>query len=261
MRSLVELAPDARLRLDHVRTCGRGLLWVARWLGTQEGGPFEAPWITVSEHDAPGRVQRFDQYDLDQLEAARARFETIGPAASARSGATGATGDPFAALARRNAATDRVQAAFAARDWAAPPNAALRTSERIVELIVAGDWPALRALATADFRFEDRRKRALVSGDVELYIRNLQWVRSWRGRRVEPELLAIVGDRISLERIAFTGDVEGSAIEGEFLRLSEVDAQGRPRAVIHFDLDDRSAALEEAHARCAAREAARSGRP
>jgi class 3 adenylate cyclase/tetratricopeptide (TPR) repeat protein len=74
MRSLVELAPDTGLRLDHVRTCARGLLWVARWLGTREGGPFEASWITVSEHDAKGVVRRFDQYDLDQLQTALARY-------------------------------------------------------------------------------------------------------------------------------------------------------------------------------------------
>jgi hypothetical protein len=79
LRSLVELAPDTRLRLDHVRASDRGLLWVAGWLGTREGGPFEAPWITVSEHDARGRVRRFDQYDLDQLDAALARFAELRP--------------------------------------------------------------------------------------------------------------------------------------------------------------------------------------
>jgi hypothetical protein len=74
MQSLVDLAPDARLRLDHVRTSDRALFWVAGWLGTREGGAFEAPWIVVSEHDALGRVRRFDQYDLEELDAARARF-------------------------------------------------------------------------------------------------------------------------------------------------------------------------------------------
>jgi hypothetical protein len=79
LRSLVDLAPDTRLRLDHVRMSDRGLLWVAAWLGTREGGGFETPWIIVSEHDDLGRVVRFDQYDLDQLDEAQARFEELRP--------------------------------------------------------------------------------------------------------------------------------------------------------------------------------------
>jgi hypothetical protein len=222
MRSLVDLAPDVRLRLDHVRGCDRGLFWAACWLGTQEGGPFEAAWLTVSEHDVRGRVRRFDQYDLDQLDAALARYAEL---------------------------------AEAPHPLRIPLNAATRASQRVAELVAAGDWPALRALATPDFSFDDRRRRALVRGDVELYVKNLEWVRSWQGRRVEPELLATVGERVSLDRIAYTGDVEGSAFEGEFLRLSEVDAEGRLCAVIHFDADGRSDAFGEAHARFAAGEA------
>jgi hypothetical protein len=227
MRSLVDLAPDVRLRLDHVRGCDRGLFWAARWLGTQEGGPFEAAWLTVSEHDVRGRVRRFDQYDLDQLDAALARY---------------------AELAEVRPHPLRI-----------PPNAATRASKRIAELVAASDWPALRALTAPDFTFDDRRRRSLVSGGVDLYIKNLEWVRSWRDRRVERELLASVGDRVSLERIVFVGDVAGSVIEGEFLLLSEVDAEGRSRAVIHFDAEGRSDAFAEAHARFAAGEAAASG--
>jgi hypothetical protein len=55
----------------------QGLLWVGAWTGTREGGAFETPWITVSEHDHLGRVACFDTYDLDQLDAARARFEEL----------------------------------------------------------------------------------------------------------------------------------------------------------------------------------------
>ena len=48
----------------------------------------------------------------------------------------------------------------------------------------------------------------------------------------------------------------GATFEGEFLRLTEVDADGRLRAVIHFDLDDRRAAFDEAQARFVKGEAA-----
>ena len=61
----------------------------------------------------------------------------------------------------------------------------------------------------------------------------------------------MTGVSAGVQRIAFEADVDGSAIEGEFLRLIEVDAEGLPRAILHFNPEDRSAALEEAHARAA----------
>ncbi len=77
LHSLVDLAPDTQLRLDHAEMSQRGLIWIGAWVGTRDGGAFETPWITVSEHDARGIVLRFDQYDLEQLPAARARFEEL----------------------------------------------------------------------------------------------------------------------------------------------------------------------------------------
>src|SRR5262249_36790484 len=38
LEMLVELAPDVRLRIDHVRMVGSGCLCVTRWLGTYKGG-------------------------------------------------------------------------------------------------------------------------------------------------------------------------------------------------------------------------------
>jgi len=78
LHSLVDLAPDARLNLDHAEMSRRGLLWIGAWVGTRDGGAFEIPWITVSEHDARGVVLRFDQYDLDHLAVARARLAELG---------------------------------------------------------------------------------------------------------------------------------------------------------------------------------------
>ena len=79
LEALTDLSPDVRMRVDHVETSGRALLWVAAWLGTHAGGGYETPWIVVSEHDAGGLVRRVDQYDLEQLAAARARFEALRP--------------------------------------------------------------------------------------------------------------------------------------------------------------------------------------
>jgi class 3 adenylate cyclase/tetratricopeptide (TPR) repeat protein len=75
MRALVELAPDVRLRIDHFARVGRVSLVVSTWVGTRDGGAFEDPKVVVSELDDAGRFRRMDQYDLAQLELARARFE------------------------------------------------------------------------------------------------------------------------------------------------------------------------------------------
>src|SRR4029077_11138363 len=92
---------------------GLGFLCVTRWLGTHQGGAFEAPSITVSGLDGLGRAQRFDQYDVDQLDEAWARVALVAASGSAH---------PLAPLTTPNVATvavDRVHAAFAARDWTA----------------------------------------------------------------------------------------------------------------------------------------------
>src|SRR5881409_3248044 len=77
LRSLVDLAPDVRFRVDHVMVADRAMLRAFTWLGTRDGGAFEVAKIAVSELDATGRIRRIDQYELDQLDAARTRFETI----------------------------------------------------------------------------------------------------------------------------------------------------------------------------------------
>jgi class 3 adenylate cyclase/tetratricopeptide (TPR) repeat protein/ketosteroid isomerase-like protein len=78
LRGLVDLAPDTRMRLDHVEVVRDGYLVLTTWQGTREGGPFEEPSLMVGALDAAGRVRRFDQYDLDRLDEARARFAELG---------------------------------------------------------------------------------------------------------------------------------------------------------------------------------------
>jgi hypothetical protein len=78
VRSLVELAPDVRLRVDHVlEMCPRGVIYAPSWVGTRDGGAFEDPSMIVAEVDASHRIRRFDQYGVDQLDEARARFAAI----------------------------------------------------------------------------------------------------------------------------------------------------------------------------------------
>jgi hypothetical protein len=199
-------------------------LTVARQFGTlAEGGEFETVVIRLGLYrgDRLGEIEVFEPEDLD---VARARFEELRP-------------DPL-----------RI-----------PPNAAVHARDRTHEAWVAHDWAALRSLVSDDFTFEDRGKRALVGGDVDVWIESQQFVRAESGARVARELIGTVGERIALERILWSGGSAESPVEREHLRLSEVDAVGRLRASIRFDLDDRDAAFAEAQARFVAGEAAARG--
>ena len=89
LQSLVDLAPDVQLRLDHVLGISqRGIFYSPTWIGTREGGAFEEPSLIVAELDGSKRFRRFDQYNLDQLEEARARFDAI-PASPRRDPSAG----------------------------------------------------------------------------------------------------------------------------------------------------------------------------
>jgi class 3 adenylate cyclase len=229
IQGLAELAPDARWRADHAEESERGALGIGAVVGSREGGAFEMPRVVVAEFDAQRRVRRFDLHDLDQLAAARARFEAI-QADGAR--------DPLAALAKPNAATaamDRLQAAFAARDWA-----------------------AVRALSTPQARIEDRRRHALVSGDVDWWVADLRRVAEADvgDLQYERRLVGTAGDRVCLERVLWSGGPAEGRVEIEYLWLAEVDESGRLVSGVMFDPEDWRAASREARARWLARDAA-----
>ncbi len=61
-----------------------------------------------------------------------------------------------------------------------------------------------------------------------------------------------------LQHLLVEGTHEGGAVEGEFLRIVEVDGEGRLVAAIAFDPDDRRAASRELFERHARSEAGRS---
>ena len=217
LRSLVDLAPDVQLRTDHIRMAPPRFLYVTSWVGTHEGGAFEAPSVIVSEIDDEGRIRRFDQYDLSQMDEAHARLAA---------GAETTAKDPLAALVRRNAGTaaaDRMQAGFDARDW-----------------------DMLRAACAPDATIEDRRRQALVSGDVEWWLTDLrELVRATPDIRFERRPQGTYGERIALDRVLWIAEHVGGRVEVEYLRLVEADADGRIAAVIGFDLDDWRAAGRE----------------
>src|SRR5262249_59515074 len=84
-------------------------------------------------------------------------------------------------------------------------------------------------------------------------------VASWPGVGPTPALLGTAGDRIMVERELWTGEPDAGTFEIELIRLVEVAADGRLVAWINFDVEDRRAALAEAHARFVAGEAASIG--
>ena len=219
--AVVELAPDAVLRTHHVLALDEHrTLTVSGWSGTRDGGAFETLAVLVQSFAPDGRAQRYDMYSLDQLDEARARFAEPRP-------------DPL-----------RI-----------PPNAAWRAHLRSIEAHRARDWAALRALASPDFEFADRGKHALVAGGVEMWVANGSAIPP-DSEGSESELIGTAGERVALGRTLWRGELGGSPVEREHLRLTELDAEGRTRAVLWFDVDDRAAAFEEAWARFVAGEAA-----
>jgi DnaJ-domain-containing protein 1 len=213
LRALVELAPDTKLRLDHVTICESGYLVTTVWEGTREGGAYEAPSLMVAELDAQGRIRRFDQYDLERLDPARARYAELRP-------------DPL-----------RI-----------PPNAATRAGERWLECVAAEDWECLRTLCAPTFVLDDRRGLMHLTGDCEMAVANNQVVAELGGR-ASTTVLATSGDRLALTHVRWTVGDEAAVSEVEILNVTEVDAEGRAVANIVFDPDARRAASAELLAR------------
>ena len=220
LRSLVELAPDTRLRIDHSTIRENGYLVITVWEGTREGGAYEAPSLMVAELDGQGRIRRFDQYDLERLDQAQARFAELHH-------------DPL-----------RI-----------PPNVATRAGDRWLECVAARDWDALRALC-APIVFEDRRRLSLTTGACDLVVANNQVIAELGGR-ASRSVLATSGDRLALDRVYWRVADQGAVSEVETLQITEVDAEGRVVAGIVFDPDDRRAASAELRERFFRGDAAR----
>ncbi len=228
-KSLVELAPDVRVRIDHALASHNGSLAVLTLSGTHEGGAFEDTRVVVHVYDGNGKIRQHDIFGIDQLDQARARFEAI---------AAGPPRDPLAALVRANAASaamDRLQASFEARDWS-----------------------AARRLAAEGARFEDRRRHALASGDVDWWLADLKQVAEADVGEVHYQrtLVATAGDRACLERVLWTGGPAEGRVEIEYLWLAEVDESGQLLAGVMFEPRDWRAAGREAWRRWLARDAA-----
>jgi ketosteroid isomerase-like protein len=225
LQEMIALAPDAQMRLDHLRVDGRGSINGSTWLGTRDGGAFESPFVTVSEHDADGRFVRTDFYDPQHLDRALARLEEI------------------RARERRDAlAVAKPNAAAAALDrWTASYEAAF----------ASGDWEPMRALCAPTFVFDDRRRLALVSGGVDFFIASAR-ERAAIGAHPLHTLRRTAGDGVVIQTMLWSGGPSDGRFEIEYLAVGERDASGRLSAIVLFDSDDMRAAQREAWSRWAA---------
>jgi ketosteroid isomerase-like protein len=224
--ALFEESPDAIIEpLYFVAIEKHGFITVAHTFGTlREGGEWESVYVQLAHHPG-GALVGAELYEVDDLDVARARLEELRPTAAL-----------------------------------VPPNAASRARDHADAVVWTSGWrEKFRALVTRDFVYDDRSKQALVSGDVELAIKSYEEMRSMPVLRRRCELIGTMGDRIALQHVLFGGGPPSGEFEMERLRLTEVDTEGRIRASLIFDPEDRRQAFVEALARFAAGEAVTSG--
>ncbi|MGB3476863.1 MAG: BTAD domain-containing putative transcriptional regulator [Mycobacterium sp.] len=224
MRATWDLAPDVGGYSEAVhRLSGLGAVVTHVVRGTSHEG-FEAEWrevvLFVVDGEMICRCEVFDEADLD---VALARFDEL------------------------------------SRSRPAPENAATRNCVRIAEAFNRRDGDAIFALASADGRYEDRRKglRSILEGPERLRVVNATMETVPSTWRIEVEPIALRGSRLSLTRDCYrdTGDAD-RPIAVELLHLMEVDDAGLMQRTVTFDVDDIDAALAELDARYLAGEAA-----
>jgi hypothetical protein len=226
-RALVELAPDTRLRFDHIRSGPRAVLSQMTWFGSREGAAYEIVYVVVSEIDESGTWKANDLYDPEQLDRARARFAALNAAAH----------EPEHPV----------------------ENAASRTSRRRRDAFNGRDWAGIEACAAPCVVFDDRRRLCRVTADREQWLAMLRFLFDTQGSRFTSTLLATRGDRLALHRLRFQAAVAdgGGPLEiGDHLALEEVHRDARIVAVVLFDLEDEGAASAELKARWRRAEAA-----
>jgi hypothetical protein len=215
LRAMVDLAPDARGRLDPRADVGARAPRRGRVGRDARRGCVREP-VPLGRRARRGgqrRASRF--YDPHHLDAARARFEQIG---------TSAPEAAHARLAKPNvvsAAVERWQTTF---EMGA----------------VSGEWDPMRAICRPTMVWDDRRRFAQISGDRELFIASLK-ERVAMGARFHRRLLGTAGDRVGIFNVLWSGGPSDGTFEIEFLSVFEVDEAGLLTAMVLFNADDRGA--------------------
>ena len=225
LEAQVALAPDTQERVDHVRTCARGVLLEYAWHGTHEGGAFENVWLVLVELDHAGRARRADVWEAEQQADARARWRALQAPAGSNS-------------------------RFA--------NDATRFAEVTVVTWMAADWERFASLFPADSHLSDRRRAVqLELGREEMIAFSRSLGEHATRRIIHVETLATRGERLALQRwrVELDGDGVGPS-EIAYLTLMESDARGPRNGTVRWDDDAIDAAYAELDARFAAGEGA-----
>jgi class 3 adenylate cyclase len=216
LRATWDLAPNVAVYVEtahRLSNLGGVITHCARG-STREG--FDAEWreVILLTFEA-GRVNHFEVFDETDLDAALARFDEL----------------------------DRQASAF--------QNAATATWERLVKAYNRRDVDGFLALTTQDGRSEDRRKglRHIAVG-LEWQKTTRAWLDAPRSWRMDVEILAIRGSRLSLSRNRCRDtDEADQPVTAEILAVTEVNEDGLVCNAVSFDPDDIDDAFAELIAR------------
>jgi class 3 adenylate cyclase/tetratricopeptide (TPR) repeat protein len=186
----------------------RGHFVLAHTFGRRDGGDFETVYLAIwmEEH---GRVTRIETFELDEFEAARARFAEI------------TRGDPLHF----------------------PPTLATRRADEVAAALRRHDWEWMRALCAPGFVWYDGRRGSRLAADVDMYVASLQIIDELALALVDRGVLASLGETLVLEWTHFSSAATAAdPIDAEALAVVEIDASGRLVATTTFDPSDRLAA-------------------
>ena len=224
LKALIDLAPDARIGVKHLRESERAALLSTTLSGTREGGAFEDPRILVAEFDGERKLCRIDFYDLDQFDVALARFEGLGnPSVS-----------PLGKGRTEEGSLPRIG------------NAATRAMGRLQDAWASADWARYAALFPPGVRILDRRKMVQLEIDRDQFLDSFRPYFEMTVSTPTFELLATRGERLSLHRAVWTGtDGHSGLSEVDWLAIMEVDEHGEPAAWVALDNDALDAAYAE----------------
>jgi class 3 adenylate cyclase/tetratricopeptide (TPR) repeat protein len=212
LRSWLDVAAGVRNRIDDVlalRSDALLLGWTNFGRDRSGGGSYERPFLMLGACGPDGLLCRFEYFDLEQEDAALARFDAL-------------------------AAAPPPAARFA--------NAATRTVDEWFRCQNERDWDGAAAILAPGVRLIDRRPlfgSELAGSDVLTNFRVLFDIgfRHWRS-----ELLATRGERLALFR-GVTETEDAAALE--FLLVTEVDGSGRGTSTVLFEPGDLEAACAE----------------
>ena len=224
LRAVWDLIPDVNAYIEAVhRLSDLGAVVTQTLKGTSREG-FDAEWRMINIFTVEDElISRCETFDETALHTALARFDELHPQARLLE------------------------------------NAAIRAWAGVVDAFNRRDGDALLALASADIRYDDRRKglRHVHEGPERRKVVDVTLETAPSSWRLEVKPIAIRGSRLSLTRGCYRDiDDADRPIAVEMLHVMEVGAGGLMQHTVNFDVDDIDAAFEELDARYLSGEAA-----